>query len=181
MLELDSALSILNTDNQMKATHDMEVESIKQELEHFRENLYTARNAAKEARDSAKEITGMDFNRDVPEEITNAFNDLPDTVSELDHTIDVMRLRCEGVANIDDSVLEEYQKYQREIAEKTVECRGRELELVNVEREIQNVKPLWLKALNTLIVQINQNFGKFMFHLSYSGEVYLFEGNKEAS
>lgn len=159
----------------------MEIESIKQELENVRENLSAARNAAKVARESAKEITGMDFTSEVPEEITNTFNELPDTVSELDHTIDVMRLRCEGVANIDDSVLEEYQEYQRKIAKETADCREAEEKLVNVEREIQTIKPLWLNALNTLIVQINQNFGRFMFHLNYSGEVYLFEGNKEAS
>ena len=169
-------------DKQHQVSLDQEIIYFRNEVKSLEDSVRTAREQAKAARDQAKEITGFDFsNNQVDEAITEKFNSLPDNMTELDNAIDILRLRCEGIANIDDSVLVEYQRYQQQIGEKTNECRELECELARNENEIQTIKPLWLDALNTLIGQINQNFSQFMAELDYSGEVYLFHGNKEVS
>lgn len=169
-------------DKQNLSAIESEVEYVRNEMKNLEENLRAARDQAKEARDQARTLTGFDFaNGQVEDSITEKFNSLPNSMEELENSISIMRLRCEGIANIDDSVLVEYQKYQQEIAEKTNECRELESELAKKQSEIETTKPLWLDALNSLISQINNNFSKFMEHLQYSGEVYLFDGNKEVS
>lgn len=144
------------------------------------ENLRRSREDAKIARDYARKLSGFDFGTSqIPQDVHEKFLELPESIEDLENAISILKLRCEGIANIDESVLEEYQKYIEEITEKTKECKDLENDLEAKDNEIQTLKPLWLNALNELISKINLNFGKFMEHLQYSGEVYLFGGSKE--
>ena len=159
---------------------NFEVEGFRKELKNLEDSLRVSRDAAKNARVHARELSGFDFgDSQVPQEVNEKFSELPSTIEKLDNAISILKLRCEGISNIDESVLEEYQNYISEITTKTTERDDLEKELASKENEVQILKPLWFDALNSLIEQINFNFSKFMDHLQYSGEVYLFGGNKE--
>lgn len=152
---------------------------LRNELVELEENLQTIRNVAKEYREKAKQLSGFDFSDNVDTNITERFNNMPSSLSEINDSINMLKLRCEGIANIDESILEEYQKYQNEITEKTSFCRQLENQLELKDGEINTIKPNWLDSLNGLINKINTNYSKFMDYLHFSGEVYLFTGNKE--
>lgn len=138
------------------------------------------REGVVEALHTAKTVIGEEIND--PErsvEIHAKLETLPTDDEEIENLMSMLRLRCQGIANVDESILEEYQKCQREIDLKTQELNELETEAKNVEKEIETIKPRWVNTLKELIGQIDRNFGDFMMKMHYSGEVYLFEADKK--
>lgn len=161
----------------------LNVEDLKrrQELKDLDEKLQEIRDIAKEFREKAKRFSGFDFNDSVDNSIVERFESMPSSLDEIKDSVNMLKLRCEGIVNIDESILEEYQKYQQEITEKTSYSAQLEKELEANDKKINELKAGWIESLNDLILKINNNFGKFMDYLRYSGEVYLYTGSKEVS
>ncbi|KAH9416423.1 Structural maintenance of chromosomes protein 5 [Dermatophagoides pteronyssinus] len=149
-------------------------------VDRLKSEMKESQNQAKEFRKNAIEKSGFDYN-DLDEQIRKRLEELPDTIDEISDAITELKLRCEGIKNVDQSLLETYRSYQKEIQTKSVELEKFEQELQQHKEEIDQLKPVWLNELKTLIAKINENFSKFMDHLNYSGEVYLFTGDKEYS
>lgn len=150
---------------------------LEDQLKEMNVEVRKARDIAKAAFEEAKIAVGSEFTEEVQEKMST----LPGTFEEIESAIAVLRLRCQGIANIDDSVLEQYHKYQKDITEKNSELAKLEEEAKKVDDEIQAVRPIWVNSLKQLIGQIDKNFGNFMTMMKYSGEVYLYEGEKEVS
>lgn len=154
---------------------EAELKVLENQLKELSLEVKKARDIAKVALDKAKIAVGGEVSTEVHEKL----NTLPNDFGELENAMSVLRLRCQGIANIDDSVLEQYQKYQKDITEKNSELAQLEGEAKKVDDEIQIVRPIWVNALKQLVGQIDKNFADFMMHMSYGGEVYLYEGEKE--
>ncbi|KAH7646400.1 Structural maintenance of chromosomes protein 5 [Dermatophagoides farinae] len=144
-------------------------------------NFKELQKTTREFRKYAIEKSGFNFNEDLDEEIRKKMHDLPEKLDEISDMIDTLKLRCEGIQDVDQSLLEDYKRYQLEIQNKYSECEKYEQQLDCRKQEINSLKPIWLTELKGLIDKINENFTKFMDHLNYSGEVYLFTGDKEYS
>lgn len=137
------------------------------------------RDTTKVALDEARIALGLKPNEQISEAVERKLDGLPGDFDLIENAMSVVRLRCEGIANVDESVLEQYRKYQREITEKNKELAQLEAEAKTVNDEIKRVQSVWVNALKSLIRKIDKNFGEYMANMNYSGEVYLYEGEKE--
>ncbi|OTF72867.1 SMC protein-like protein, partial [Euroglyphus maynei] len=172
--------SIKNKLEMEYSTMDSERIDIFNVFNRLKNKMLELKNEAKEFRTNAIEKSGFDYN-DIDEEILERLKKLPDTLEDISDSITELKLRCEGIKNVDQSLLETYRAYALEIENKGNECEKFEQELIVRKQEIDSLKPVWLTELKSLINKINENFSKFMDYLNYSGEVYLFTGDKEYS
>lgn len=177
----------INFIKKVRATYTSQKAELEEETKYLQSQLLELSAEVKKVRDAVKkaneEVTaacGADVTDPVKgPDILEKFATLPNDEEEIENVESVLRLRCQGIANIDESILEEYQKYQRDIAIKNEELAKLEADAANVEKEIQTIRPRWVNALKELIGKIDNNFGEFMQTMQYSGEVYLYEGEKE--
>lgn len=167
-------------DTSQKAELEEETKYLQSQLLELSAEVKKVRDAVKKANEEVTAACGADVTDPVKgPDILEKFATLPNDEEEIENVESVLRLRCQGIANIDESILEEYQKYQRDIAIKNEELAKLEADAANVEKEIQTIRPRWVNALKELIGKIDNNFGEFMQTMQYSGEVYLYEGEKE--
>lgn len=164
-------------DERILSTKTSEEKEKKEDLKRIDEKTRQLRDLAKKCREKAVESSGFDFQH-LPPDIEEKMNQLPNSLSEIIEAINLLKLKCEGIRNVDETILEDYQKYQREIQEKHALSLELEQRLSQREQEIQELQPVWLGSLRSLIDRINQNFSEFMGYLKFRGEVYLFAANE---
>ncbi|TDH10762.1 hypothetical protein EPR50_G00077230 [Perca flavescens] len=127
----------------------------------------------------AKTICRMQPDESLPEDLRNAFSDLPDTLDEIDTLLNEERARAECFTGLSERVVEEYNKREQEIKhlEKELEDRSNAL---NVYRQnISEAKERWLNPLKQLVEQINGKFSDFFRSMQCAGEVDLHSENEE--
>lgn len=164
-------------DERHLSTYTSEERERKEELKQMDENTRKLREDAKKYREKAVNESGFDYQNLQPE-IEEKMNELPSSLSEISEAINLLKLKCEGIRNVDETILEEYQKYQREIEERRVLGVSLGQRLEEREKQIQHLQPIWLQALRSLVDKINENFSSFMRYLKFCGEVYLYIANE---
>lgn len=108
-----------------------------------------------------------------------AFQDLPNTLDEIDALLTEERSRASCFTGLNPSVVEEYTKREIEIQQLTEELKGKKVELDEYRENISQVKERWLNPLKELVEKINEKFSNFFSSMQCAGEVDLHTENEE--
>uniref|UniRef100_A0A8C6MU65 Structural maintenance of chromosomes protein 5 n=1 Tax=Mus spicilegus TaxID=10103 RepID=A0A8C6MU65_MUSSI len=136
---------------------------------------------------SAEQAVPQEFQTQVPT-IPNghsssppmAFQDLPNTLDEIDALLTEERSRASCFTGLNPSVVvEEYSKREVEIQQLTEELQGKKVELDEYRENISQVKERWLNPLKELVEKINEKFSNFFSSMQCAGEVDLHTENEE--
>ncbi|XP_048662834.1 structural maintenance of chromosomes protein 5 isoform X5 [Marmota marmota marmota] len=108
-----------------------------------------------------------------------AFQDLPNTLDEIDALLTEERSRASCFTGLNPTVVEEYTKREEEIEQLTEELKGKKVELDKYRENISQVKERWLNPLKELVEKINEKFSNFFSSMQCAGEVDLHTENEE--
>ncbi|XP_062064380.1 structural maintenance of chromosomes protein 5 isoform X3 [Lepus europaeus] len=108
-----------------------------------------------------------------------AFQDLPNTLDEIDALLTEERSRASCFTGLNPTVVEEYTKREEEIEQLTKELKGKRIELDRYRENISQVKERWLNPLKELVEKINEKFSNFFSSMQCAGEVDLHTENEE--
>ncbi|XP_066224105.1 structural maintenance of chromosomes protein 5 isoform X1 [Saccopteryx leptura] len=108
-----------------------------------------------------------------------AFQDLPNTLDEIDALLAEERSRASCFTGLNPTVVEEYTKREEEIEQLTEELKIKKVELDKYRESISQVKERWLNPLKELVEKINEKFSNFFSSMQCAGEVDLYTENEE--
>uniref|UniRef100_A0A452R2U0 Structural maintenance of chromosomes protein 5 n=1 Tax=Ursus americanus TaxID=9643 RepID=A0A452R2U0_URSAM len=108
-----------------------------------------------------------------------AFQDLPNTLDEIDALLTEERSRASCFTGLNPTVVEEYTKREEEIEQLTEELKIKKVELDKYKENISQVKERWLNPLKELVEKINEKFSNFFSSMQCAGEVDLHTENEE--
>ncbi len=185
------SLMVLNKDKLMASYQDAYVQSEKrqieaelreyagrkQELENLVENIdeliRQAKDEAKRALEEASRVCEVQIIKDLPDSHRQKFNQLPDSIEEVDAEIHKVEAISSVSCDVDDRVVEEYEQ-----REKLIEKRKRNLEklrtkLTQQKDNYEELKNGWLEQVETIINGINEKFMMLFRQLKCCGEVML--------
>uniref|UniRef100_A0A8C5JXA5 Structural maintenance of chromosomes protein 5 n=1 Tax=Jaculus jaculus TaxID=51337 RepID=A0A8C5JXA5_JACJA len=153
------------------------------------ENRQRLLQKCKELMKRARQVCNLSAEQAVPQEyhtvsikIYNAsvaFQDLPNTLDEIDALLTEERSRASCFTGLNPSVVEEYTKRETEIQQLTEELKGKKVELDEYRENISQVKERWLNPLKELVEKINEKFSHFFSSMQCAGEVDLHTENEE--
>uniref|UniRef100_A0AAR2LX67 Structural maintenance of chromosomes protein 5 n=1 Tax=Pygocentrus nattereri TaxID=42514 RepID=A0AAR2LX67_PYGNA len=115
----------------------------------------------------------------VPEILRTAFSELPDTLDEIDAMLSEERARAECFTGLSETVVEEYNKREKEIKNMEKELEEKTNALNTYRQNISEAKERWLNPLKSLVEQINEKFSNFFRSMHCAGEVDLHSENEE--
>ncbi|XP_058021578.1 structural maintenance of chromosomes protein 5 isoform X1 [Ahaetulla prasina] len=127
----------------------------------------------------AKRVCNLGIDQNLPEAVYKAFTDLPNTVDEIDALLNEEKTKASCFTGLNASVVEEYNKRVKEIAQMTAELEEKKKELVRYRRNISQVKERWLNPLKKMVDQINEKFSSFFSSMQCAGEIDLHAENEE--
>ncbi|NXE83490.1 SMC5 protein, partial [Cochlearius cochlearius] len=133
----------------------------------------------KELLKKARQVCKLSPDQHLPKEFQTAFQDLPNTLEEIDAFLNEEKTRASCFTGLNASVVEEYNKQTQEIEQLTEYLEGKKNELDNYKQNISQVKERWLTPLKKLIEQINEKFSNFFSSMQCVGEVDLHVENEE--
>lgn len=133
----------------------------------------------KELMKRARQVCNLSADQAVPQEFQTAFQDLPNTLDEIDALLTEERSRASCFTGLNPSVVEEYTKREIEIQQLTEELKGKKVELDEYRENISQVKERWLNPLKELVEKINEKFSNFFSSMQCAGEVDLHTENEE--
>ncbi|XP_027953031.1 structural maintenance of chromosomes protein 5-like isoform X1 [Eumetopias jubatus] len=107
-----------------------------------------------------------------------AFQDLPNTLDEIDALLTEERSRASCFTGLNPTVVEEYTKREEEIEQLTEELKIKKVELDKYKENISQVKERWLNPLKELVEKINEKFSNFFSSMQCAGEVDLHTENE---
>ncbi|XP_070794736.1 structural maintenance of chromosomes protein 5 isoform X2 [Pituophis catenifer annectens] len=128
---------------------------------------------------TAKRVCNLGMDQNLPEGVYKAFMDLPSTVDEIDALLNEEKTRASCFTGLNASVVEEYNKRVKEIAQMTAELEEKKKELDTYRRNISQVKERWLNPLKKMVDQINEKFSSFFSSMQCAGEIDLHAENEE--
>uniref|UniRef100_A0A8C5RV53 Structural maintenance of chromosomes protein 5 n=1 Tax=Laticauda laticaudata TaxID=8630 RepID=A0A8C5RV53_LATLA len=128
---------------------------------------------------TAKKVCNLGMDQNLPENIYKAFLDLPSTVDEIDALLNEEKTRASCFTGLNASVVEEYNKRVKEIAQMTAELEEKKKELDSYRKNISQVKERWLNPLKKMIDKINEKFSSFFSSMQCAGEIDLHAENEE--
>uniref|UniRef100_A0A670ZYQ5 Structural maintenance of chromosomes protein 5 n=1 Tax=Pseudonaja textilis TaxID=8673 RepID=A0A670ZYQ5_PSETE len=139
---------------------------------------------------TAKKVCNLGMDQNLPEDVYkvnitlhcprgHAFLDLPSTVDEIDALLNEEKTRASCFTGLNASVVEEYNKRVKEIAQMTAELEGKKKELNSYRKNISQVKERWLNPLKKMIDKINEKFSSFFSSMQCAGEIDLHAENEE--
>ncbi|XP_028349687.1 structural maintenance of chromosomes protein 5 isoform X4 [Physeter macrocephalus] len=108
-----------------------------------------------------------------------AFQDLPNTLDEIDALLTEERSRASCFTGLNPTVVEEYTKREEEIEQLTEELKIKKVELDKYRENISQVKERWLNPLKELVEKINEKFSNFFSSMQCAGEIDLHTENEE--
>ncbi|XP_023608105.1 structural maintenance of chromosomes protein 5 isoform X5 [Myotis lucifugus] len=167
---------------------------IKQHFIELDENRQRLLQKCKELMRRARQVCNLGAEQTVPQEyqtqvpnIPNghnssppmAFQDLPNTLDEIDALLTEERSRASCFTGLNPTVVEEYTKREEEIEQLTEELKIKKVELDKYRESISQVKERWLNPLKELVEKINEKFSNFFSSMQCAGEVDLHIENEE--
>uniref|UniRef100_A0A8C0LLY4 Structural maintenance of chromosomes protein 5 n=1 Tax=Canis lupus dingo TaxID=286419 RepID=A0A8C0LLY4_CANLU len=133
----------------------------------------------KELMKRARQVCNLGAEQTVPQEYQTAFQDLPNTLDEIDALLTEERSRASCFTGLNPTVVEEYTKREEEIEQLTEELKIKKVELDKYRENISQVKERWLNPLKELVEKINEKFSNFFSSMQCAGEVDLHTENEE--
>ncbi|NWX20192.1 SMC5 protein, partial [Aegotheles bennettii] len=133
----------------------------------------------KELLKKARQVCKLGPEEHPPKEFQTAFQDLPNTLEEIDASLNEEKTRASCFTGLNASVVEEYNKQTQEIQELTEYLEEKKNELDKYKQNISQVKERWLNPLKKLVEQINEKFSNFFGSMQCVGEVDLHVENEE--
>ncbi|XP_024907157.1 structural maintenance of chromosomes protein 5 isoform X3 [Pteropus alecto] len=146
------------------------------ELDESRQRLL---QKCKELMKRARQVCNLSAEQTVPQEYQTAFQDLPNTLDEIDALLTEERSRASCFTGLNPTVVEEYTKREEEIEQLTQELKIKKVELDKYRENISQVKERWLNPLKELVEKINEKFSNFFSSMQCAGEVDLHTENEE--
>uniref|UniRef100_A0A8C0LRT0 Structural maintenance of chromosomes protein 5 n=1 Tax=Canis lupus dingo TaxID=286419 RepID=A0A8C0LRT0_CANLU len=146
------------------------------ELDESRQRLL---QKCKELMKRARQVCNLGAEQTVPQEYQTAFQDLPNTLDEIDALLTEERSRASCFTGLNPTVVEEYTKREEEIEQLTEELKIKKVELDKYRENISQVKERWLNPLKELVEKINEKFSNFFSSMQCAGEVDLHTENEE--
>ncbi|XP_045878425.1 structural maintenance of chromosomes protein 5 isoform X2 [Meles meles] len=146
------------------------------ELDESRQRLL---QKCKELMKRARQVCNLGAEQTVPQEYQTAFQDLPNTLDEIDALLTEERSRASCFTGLNPTVVEEYTKREEEIEQLTEELKIKKVELEKYRESISQVKERWLNPLKELVEKINEKFSNFFSSMQCAGEVDLHTENEE--
>ncbi|XP_008840973.1 structural maintenance of chromosomes protein 5 isoform X2 [Nannospalax galili] len=143
------------------------------------ENRQRLLQKCKELMKRARQVCNLSAEQPVPQEYQTAFQDLPNTLDEIDALLTEERSRASCFTGLNASVVQEYTKREIEIQQLTEELKGKKVELDEYRENISQVKERWLNPLKELVDKINEKFSNFFSSMQCAGEVDLHTENEE--
>uniref|UniRef100_A0A2K6GF71 Structural maintenance of chromosomes protein 5 n=1 Tax=Propithecus coquereli TaxID=379532 RepID=A0A2K6GF71_PROCO len=143
------------------------------------ENRQRLLQKCKELMKRARQVCNLGAEQTVPQEYQTAFQDLPNTLDEIDALLTEERSRASCFTGLNPTVVEEYTKREEEIEQLTEELKGKKVELDKYRENILQVKERWLNPLKELVEKINEKFSNFFSSMQCAGEVDLHTENEE--
>ncbi|XP_038660023.1 structural maintenance of chromosomes protein 5 [Scyliorhinus canicula] len=137
-------------------------------------------NMCKERMKAARQTCGLDPNQnDIPPELMTAFQSLPNTLDEIDASLNEEKSRASCFTGLNSSVVDEYKRRKQEIENLSEELNRKKSELENYKLNISQVKERWLNPLKQLVEQINEKFSEYFRSMQCAGEIDLHTDNEE--
>ncbi|XP_047555284.1 structural maintenance of chromosomes protein 5 isoform X2 [Lutra lutra] len=133
----------------------------------------------KELMKRARQVCNLGAEQTVPQEYQTAFQDLPNTLDEIDALLTEERSRASCFTGLNPTVVQEYTKREEEIEQLTEELKIKKVELEKYRESISQVKERWLNPLKELVEKINEKFSNFFSSMQCAGEVDLHTENEE--
>lgn len=127
----------------------------------------------------AKSTCRMQPDESLPEDLRNAFSELPNTLDEIDAMLNEERSRAECFTGLSENVVDEYNKREQEIKHLETELEEKTNALSTYRQNISEAKERWLNPLKQLVEQINDKFSDFFRSMQCAGEVDLHTENEE--
>ncbi|XP_044121859.1 structural maintenance of chromosomes protein 5 isoform X2 [Neovison vison] len=146
------------------------------ELDESRQRLL---QKCKELMKRARQVCNLGAEQTVPQEYQTAFQDLPNTLDEIDALLTEERSRASCFTGLNPTVVQEYTKREEEIEQLTEELKIKKVELEKYRESISQVKERWLNPLKELVEKINEKFSNFFSSMQCAGEVDLHTENEE--
>ncbi|XP_069891815.1 structural maintenance of chromosomes protein 5 isoform X2 [Dipodomys merriami] len=143
------------------------------------ENRLRLLQKCKELMKRARQVCNLRAEQIVPQEYQTAFQDLPNTLDEIDALLTEERSRASCFTGLNPTVVEEYAKREKEIEQLTEELKKKRAELDTYRESISQVKERWLNPLKELVEKINEKFSNFFSSMQCAGEVDLHTENEE--
>ncbi|XP_014701482.3 structural maintenance of chromosomes protein 5 isoform X2 [Equus asinus] len=143
------------------------------------ENRQRLLQKCKELMKRARQVCNLGAEQTVPQEYQTAFQDLPNTLDEIDALLTEERSRASCFTGLNPTVVEEYTKREEEIEQLTEELKIKKVELDQYRESISQVKERWLNPLKELVEKINEKFSSFFSSMQCAGEVDLHTENEE--
>ncbi|XP_049751474.1 structural maintenance of chromosomes protein 5 isoform X3 [Elephas maximus indicus] len=158
------------------------------------ENRQRLLQKCKELMKRARQVCNLSAEQTVPQEyqtqvptipnghnssLPMAFQDLPNTLDEIDALLTEERSRASCFTGLNPTVVEEYTKREEEIEQLTEELKRKKVELDKYRENISQVKERWLNPLKELVEKINEKFSNFFSSMQCAGEVDLHAENEE--
>uniref|UniRef100_A0A8C1NWH3 Structural maintenance of chromosomes protein 5 n=1 Tax=Cyprinus carpio TaxID=7962 RepID=A0A8C1NWH3_CYPCA len=166
----------LETDCRDSSAELKRAEVVYTKLDQVKNNLLTT---CKTLMRRASEICNMTPGETaVPEELHQAFSQLPDTLDEIDAMLNEEKTRAECFTGLSD-VVEEYNRREREIQNMEKELDDKTNALTTYRQNIAEAKERWHLNLKQLVDQINERFSDFFRSMQCAGEVDLHSENEE--
>ncbi|KAM9641910.1 structural maintenance of chromosomes protein 5 isoform 2-T2 [Trichechus inunguis] len=143
------------------------------------ENRQRLLQKCKELMKRARQVCNLGAEQTVPQEYQTAFQDLPNTLDEIDALLTEERSRASCFTGLNPTVVEEYTKREEEIEQLTEELKTKKVELDKYRENISQVKERWLNPLKELVEKINEKFSSFFSSMQCAGEVDLHTDNED--
>ena len=162
----------LSLENEMR---DLNIQ--KQELEPYIDNyankLKEAKDAAKNALDSASKINGVNLEKGMPEEHRKKFAELPAEINQLEAEIHQLEAIAQSTYEVDERVVQDYEQRKKKIEGLKKEFEKSKVKLASHQNNYESLKNDWLEQVETMIKELNEKYSVLFQQLKCSGEVSL--------
>ncbi|XP_045696133.1 structural maintenance of chromosomes protein 5 isoform X2 [Phyllostomus hastatus] len=174
--------TVISEKNKLESDYMAASSQLRLKEQHFielDENRQRLLQKCKELMRRARQVCNLGAEQTVPQEYQTAFQDLPNTLDEIDALLTEERSRASCFTGLNPTVVAEYTKREEEIEQLTEELKIKKVELDKYRESISQVKERWLNPLKELVEKINEKFSHFFSSMQCAGEVDLHTENEE--
>lgn len=174
--------TVISEKNKLESDYMAASSQLRLKEQHFielDENRQRLLQKCKELMRRARQVCNLGAEQTVPQEYQTAFQDLPNTLDEIDALLTEERSRASCFTGLNPTVVAEYTKREEEIEQLTEELKIKKVELDKYRESISQVKERWLNPLKELVEKINEKFSNFFSSMQCAGEVDLHTENEE--
>lgn len=174
--------TVISEKNKLESDYMAASSQLRLKEQHFielDENRQRLLQKCKELMRRARQVCNLGAEQTIPQEYQTAFQDLPNTLDEIDALLTEERSRASCFTGLNPTVVAEYTKREEEIEQLTEELKIKKVELEKYRESISQVKERWLNPLKELVEKINEKFSNFFSSMQCAGEVDLHTENEE--